>query len=79
MSCPEKEVLLYRTYISSEPRFYKIKDIQEMTGWSENTVQKLFNDPKFPAADYGKSKVVEAHALIQYFSVRHERERERYW
>ena len=50
-----------------------------MTGWSENTVQKLFNDPNFPAADYGKSKVVEAHALIQYFSVRHERERERYW
>lgn len=74
-----KDLSLYRTYISSEPRFYKIKDIQEMTGWSENTVQKLFNDPNFPAADYGKSKVVEAHALIQYFSVRHERERERYW
>ena len=74
-----KDVLLYHTYISSEPRFYKIKDIQEMTGWSENVVQKLFNDPNFPAANYGKAKVVEAHALIQFFSVRHEKERERCW
>ncbi len=79
MSCPEKEVLLYRAYISSEPRFYKIKDIQQMTGWSENIVQKLFNGPNSPAANYGRTKVVEAHALIQFFSKRHEKERERYW
>ena len=79
MSCPEKEDFLYRAYISSEPLFYKIKDIQQMTGWSENIVQKLFNGPNFPAANYGRTKVVEAHALIQFFSKRHEKERERYW
>lgn len=65
--------------ISSEVRFYTIADLKKMLGWSEATVQKLFNDPKFPAADFGKNKVVEAHALIEYFSRRHERERERYW
>ena len=74
-----KDLSLYRTYISSEPRFYKIKDIQEMTGWSENTVQKLFNDPDFPSLDYGKAKLVEAHALIAFLSVKHERDREPYW
>jgi len=68
-----------QVYISSEARFYSIKDVKEMTGWSENTVQKLFNDPKFPSADYGKNKVVEVHALIQFFSVPHNKERERYW
>lgn len=65
--------------ISSEVYFYTIKDIMKMTGWSETIVQKLFNDPKFPAADFGKSKVVEAHALIEYFSKRHQKEKEKYW
>ena len=44
-----------------------------------NTVLKLFNDPQFPASDFGKTKVVEAHALINFFSKRHERNNERYW
>ena len=65
--------------VSSEVRFYTISDLRKMLGWREMTVQKLFNDPNFPAADFGKNKVVEAHALIDYFSVRHEKERERYW
>ena len=70
---------LTRVYISSEARFYTIENIQEMTGWSKKTVQRLFNDPRFPAADYGRIKVVEAHALIDYFSKRHEKDRERHW
>lgn len=57
-----------QTYISSEVKFYTISDLKEMLGWSENTVQKLFNDPKFPSSDFGRIKVVEAHALIDYFS-----------
>lgn len=65
--------------LSSEVRFYKIKDLITMLGWSEATVQKLFNDPGFPAADFGKEKVVEGHALIEYFSHRHEKDREYYW
>ena len=66
-------------YVSSEVILYSVKDIVEMSGWSETTVQKLFNDPSFPSIDYGKIKLVENHALMRYFSVRRERKRERYW
>lgn len=62
-----------------EVKFYTIPDLQKLLGWSETTVQKLFNDPNFPSADFGKSKVVEAHALIEYFSTKHVKMRERYW
>ena len=89
MMCPSREkevaemnntnVSLTRQYISSEVRFYTIADLQKMLGWGENIVQKLFNDPKFPASDFGKCTVVEAHALIDYFSKRHEKNSERYW
>lgn len=48
-----------QTYISSEVKFYTISDLKNMLGWSENTVQKLFNDPKFPSSDFGRIKVVE--------------------
>ena len=62
-----------------EIRFFTIADLQQMLGWSETTVQKLFKDPNFPSADFGKSKVVEAHALVEYFSTKHVKKRERYW
>ena len=65
--------------IPAEVRFYGISDVARMTGWSEKTVQKLFNDPNFPSADFGKNKVVESHALIEYFSRKHVKSRERYW
>lgn len=61
--------------ISSEVIFYTISDVQKMTGWSEMTVQRLFNDPGFPAADFGRNKVVEAHALMNYFSTRRSKEK----
>lgn len=66
-------------YLSSEVKFYTISDLKKMLGWSEGTVQKLFNDPKFPASDFGRIKVVEAHALIDYFSKRHEKNKDRFW
>lgn len=75
----EKFEMLDRQYLSSEVRFYTIADLTKMLGWSETTVQRMFNDPKFPAADFGRNKVVEAHALIDYFSRRHERARDRHW
>ena len=75
----ESKIELNKRYISSEVRFYTIQELQEMLGWGEKTIQKLFNDPKFPAADFGKTKVVEAHALIEYFSRRHEKDRDRHW
>ena len=70
---------LTKQLISSEVRFYTIADLKKMLGWSETTVQKMFNDPKVPSADFGRTKVVESHALIEYFSTRHEKDRERYW
>ena len=70
---------LGKVYVSSEVILYSIEDIRLMSGWSETTVQKLFNDPKFPAIDYGKRKLVENHALMQYFSIRREKARDTYW
>ncbi len=68
-----------QAYISSEVKFYTISDLKNMLGWSENTVQKLFNDPKFPSSDFGRIKVVEAHALIDYFSKKHLKQNDGYW
>ena len=68
-----------QVYISSEVKVYTISDLKNMLGWSENTVQKLFNDPKFPSSDFGRIKVVEAHALIDYFSKKHLKQNDGYW
>ena len=65
--------------LSSELRFYTIRDLQNLLGWSEKTVQKMFNDPSFPSIDFGRTKVVEAHAAIEYFSRKREKEYERHW
>ncbi len=75
----EMRSALDRLSISSEVRLYSIDDLAEMSGWSVKTVQKLFNDPAFPSLDYGKTKLVEAHALIAFLSVKHEKELESYW
>jgi len=66
-------------YLSSDVRFYKVEDLIEMTGWSEKTVLKLFADPEFPSADFGRTKVVEAHALIEYFSRKRTKKQETHW
>lgn len=68
-----------KNYVSSDVKFYTIEDMQRLTGWSENTIQKLFNDPSFPASNYGRTKIVEAHALITFFSIRHEKSHEVFW
>ena len=68
-----------QTILSSEVILYSIEDIRQMSGWSLTTVQKLFMHPGFPAIDFGKKKVVENHALIQFFSVRREKARDRFW
>ena len=65
---------LSKMYISSEVRFYTINDLIGLLGWSEATVQKLFN-----AANFGRNKVVEGHALIDYFSRRRDKHKEVYW
>ena len=65
--------------LSSEVRFYGIAELVEMLGCSRHTVLKLFGDLEFPAVDFGKRKVVESHALIEYFSRRRTKKEERYW
>ena len=66
-------------FFSGEVRFYGIADLVDMLGWSRHTVLKLFGDPEFPAVDFGKRKVVESHALIEYFSRRRSRSEKPYW
>lgn len=50
-------------------RFITIREFMEMSGWSQTTVQQLYNRPDFPSCNYGKEKIAEVHALIKYFSV----------
>ena len=68
-----------RIYVSSEVIMYSIEDVVRITRWSKKVVQNLFNDPSFPSVNYGKHKLVENHALMQFFSVRREKEFEQYW
>lgn len=50
-------------------QFISIKDFMELTGWSEKTVQEIYNRPDFPCTDFGKEKKAEVHAVIEYFKV----------
>lgn len=50
-------------------QFVSVKDFMEMSGWSEKTVQKLYNRPDFPSTNLGKEKQAELNAVIKYFSV----------
>ncbi len=67
------------TPLACDAKFYTISEVADLTHWSEKTVQKLFNAPDFPSADFGRGKVVEAHALIEYFKTKHERSKDNYW
>ena len=60
-------------------KFYTQDDVAKLTGMSKSTVKKLFNDPDFPACDYGKAYIVEATALLKYFNVRRAKSDSRYW
>ena len=70
---------LGRIYVSGEVIMYSVEDVMRITRWSRKVVQNLFNDPSFPSVNYGKHKLVENHALMQFFSVRREKEFELYW
>ncbi len=50
-------------------QFISIKEFTELTGWSEKTVQELYNRPDFPCTDFGKEKKAEVHAVVEYFKV----------
>lgn len=43
------------------------KDIKELTGWGENTVNDLFaHDTSFPAIRIGKKYQIEVEAFLEY-------------
>ena len=50
-------------------KFIGIKEFSNITGWSEKTVQELYNKADFPSTDFGKEKKAEVHAIIDYFKV----------
>lgn len=50
-------------------QFISIKEFSTLTGWSEKTVQDLYNKADFPSTDFGKEKKAEVHAIIDYFKV----------
>lgn len=54
--------------IKNQIGFYTIKDVCQLTGFSEPTVQAIFNRPDFPVCDYGRKKVVLISAFCDYFS-----------
>ena len=54
-------------YTSSRVIFYSMDDIMRMSGWDEMTVRKLFYDRRFPSQYFGRTPLVEAHALISFF------------
>lgn len=53
----------------NENKFYSIKTFVPVIGWSEKTVQELFNTPDFPSTDIGKEKKALGSAIIEYFKV----------
>lgn len=70
----EKATKLFKTILEIENaskalNFLTIKDVADATGWSLGTVRQLFNRPDFPSCDFGKEKIVEIHAALNYFSV----------
>ena len=49
--------------------FFNVEQLVEMTGWSRKTILNMFNnDPDFKGRNNGKNWIIEAHALIEYFS-----------
>ena len=74
MTRPEIHNTEVQQYISSEVRFYSVAELVELMGWSEKTVREMFDDPEFPALALGKTKLVEAHALITYCSQRRDKQ-----
>ena len=51
--------------------FLTRKDIAELTGWNEKTVNKLFQtDKTFPVIDYGKKELVSSTAFIEWTKTR---------
>ena len=58
-------------YTSSRVILYSMDDVVRMSGWNEMTVRRLFYDIRFPSQHFGRTPLVEAHALISFFMELH--------
>ena len=67
-----KDLIKYLDIVQEKTKliqFISIKEFSQLSGWSEKTVQELYNKPDFPSTDLGKEKKAEVHAIIDYFKV----------
>lgn len=53
--------------------FVTIEQLAEARNCSIKTAQDIFNDNSLPVEDYGKQKVVELNALINWYQQRRSR------
>jgi len=76
----EKYEVLQKLNVESKLlQFYTIEDVVKMTHWSRHTVENMFNDPEFPSMNYGKEKLVEASAFMEYCSRHRDKRMSIYW
>ena len=64
-------------YTSSQVILYSMDDVVRMSGWNEMTVRRLFYDIRFPSQHFGRTPLVEAHALISFFMELHVKRKEK--
>ena len=64
-------------YTSSRVILYSMDDVVRMSGWNEMTVRRLFYDIRFPSQHFGRTPLVEAHALISFFMELHVKRKEK--
>ncbi len=57
-----------KMYRSPEVIILSSQDIIELSNWSEEDVDLLFWDSRFPAGELGENKIIEIHALISFFA-----------
>lgn len=55
-------------YRSPEVVLFSKEEILEKSNWSEEEVNLLFADRRFPMTEVARKQIVEVHALIQFFA-----------
>lgn len=55
-------------YRSPAVVLFSKEEILEKSNWSEEEVDLLFSDRRFPMTEVARIQIVEVHALIQFFA-----------
>lgn len=56
--------------LKKEITLLTIEDVEEITGWSHATVQKVMSLPEFPTIKIGKENQVLLESLKEFLAVR---------